>query len=234
MPDFSVLASVLYAFFSLFPNSQFHWLVIDLAAFSSFNKKLLLKLYDQDKSEVIESFWTNHSNQLQELPGNRFCLDQNQLLVVNRLQDLTSLKPSSGVIDNAKVIWETENVLREKKLNKLKSEESGMTTEFNDFKNQIEKLDEMLSSIVAKFRNEDEKPARSHFYDIRYSSCWILGLSLFSITLEVIMRQSDWLLLYLVSSGQTSRSKSPEGALGIQSNLDWIPRKVLRVPKKAS
>ena len=54
--DFSVLASVLDAFFSLFPNSQYHWLVIDLSAFSSFNKKLLLKLYDQDKSEVIESF----------------------------------------------------------------------------------------------------------------------------------------------------------------------------------
>ena len=115
-----------------------------------------------------------------------------------------------------------------------------MTTEFNDFKNQIEKLDEMLSSIVAKFRNPKMQKASK---EVTFTTSKILiiagfltiGLSLFS----------DYLGSYHAAVGlaltlfgffwpNIEVKKSPEGALGIQSNLGLdTQKKSLEYRKKS-
>lgn len=223
--SFSVLASVLDTFFSLFPNSQYHWLVIDLSVFTSFTKKLLLQLYQKDKSEVIETFWDVHFEGFQTLTGGRFCLNEKQMLVVKRLMELTDLSPTEGIVESAKTLWDAENVLRKNKFGKLEAEKTHMTTEFEDFKNQVTKLDQTLSLIVEAFRNPKRKNSTRQ---ISFSTSKILvfagiatmGLSLFSESLGSYHAASGLLLsLFGFFWPSVEIKKSAEGAIGLQSNL---------------
>jgi len=152
-------------------------------------------------------------------------LNEKQMLVVKRLMELTDLSPTEGIVESAKTLWDAENVLRKNKFGKLEAEKTHMTTEFEDFKNQVSKLDQTLSLIVEAFRNPKRKNSTRQ---ISFSTSKILvfagiatmGLSLFSESPGSYPAASGLLLsLFGFFWPSVEIKKSAEGAVGLQSNL---------------
>ena len=75
----ATLASVLDAFYEEFPDTEKHWIPVNLQIFNTFTKSLLKKVFDEYENEELSSFLTEYESILvkrvsfihyQMTPGN--------------------------------------------------------------------------------------------------------------------------------------------------------------------
>jgi len=149
--SFSVLASVLDAFFQLFPDSSFHWVPVNLQLFSWFNDRVLSRLFQDAELEGVREFLAGAENSLIS-NGDRVSLTNDAKLVTRRLIDLSHLEPASGLLEKARELWTLDLEKYGQKRSRIEGEKKNFSLDIQDTESEISNLSEVKESLVNNFR----------------------------------------------------------------------------------
>jgi len=148
----NVVATIVDAFISVFPNPNLHWIPIHLQALDSFSKDLCRKLFSQTETPDVLSFLENHEDQFNR-NGKVFSLTSENKLLTQRFMEIGGGECKEGFVDKAKAQWELDCEAAADKKGKMKQEQMSLAEEAVDLDGQIESLNALKQKILDDFKN---------------------------------------------------------------------------------
>ena len=114
----ATLASVLDAFYEEFPDTENHWIPVNLQIFNTFTKSLLKKVFDEYENEELSSFVKEHEGILVKR-GKFYSLSDDSRQLISRYMELSGSEIKENLLESVNRVWEEDQVeFRKKKGNK--------------------------------------------------------------------------------------------------------------------
>ena len=148
----NVVATIVGAFISVFPNPNLHWIPIHLQALDSFSKDLCRKLFSQTETPEVLAFLENHEGQFNR-NGKVFSLTSENKLLTQRFMEIGGGECKEGFIDKAKAQWELDRKAAAEKKGQIKQEQISLAEEAIDLDGQIESLNALKQKIMDDFKS---------------------------------------------------------------------------------
>ena len=171
-----VLASVLDKFMEFFPQSEKHWIPINLQLFASFSRDLLAKVFDEDRFELVDAFLTEHPEAF-SVNQNLYSLKEDPKLITRRLLELTEHEPLEGLSEKIAAQWQEDQVIFENQKTKLESERVAMEQEIDEIKEQITHFSKMRDQLIGDSSNPNAYRQKKNFTFSLSLPLIILGLT---------------------------------------------------------
>ena len=149
--SYAVLASVLDAFFQIFPDSSSHWVPVNLQLFSWFNDRVLSRLFQEAELEEVHKFLASTENSLVS-NGDRLSLTNDAKLVTRRLVELSHLEPRLGLLEKARELWTLDLEKYGLKRTRIEGEKKNFSQDIQETESEISSLSEVKESLVKNFR----------------------------------------------------------------------------------
>ena len=154
------LASVLDAFYDLFPDTDSHWIPINLQALNSFSKSLCKRVFSEFECEAILHFLSTHEDVF-EKRGKYFSISDNTRQLIQRYMELSDVEIKDGLLDSVSIAWEEDQVAMQERRSKIDVEESTFKSEIDEIKSQVSHFQELKNNIENSFKNpKRSKPKR--------------------------------------------------------------------------
>ena len=187
--EMTTLASVLDAFYEVFPDTENHWVPINLLAFNSFSKSLCKKVFDEFEYEQISLFLSKHE-QVFEKKGKIYSFNPNTKQLISRYMQLSSTEFKEGLSESIQTAWENDQVAFEQRKTKIESEKSVLNNEISEIQSQISHFQGLKKNIEDGVKDPNQnKPRRVVTFNMSFAlvvfGLIIVGASLFSDMLGV-------------------------------------------------
>lgn len=164
----TTLASVLDAFYDKFPDTENHWIPVNLQAFNSFSKSLCRKVFDEYEFERIVNFLPDYDHILDKR-GKNFCLTEETRQLVKRYMELSGTEIKPGLIESVQAVWESDQIEFQKRKAKIDSEQTDLNSEISDIQSQVTHFQNLKKNIEDSFRNpKKSKPKRVITFNISF------------------------------------------------------------------
>ena len=154
--EMATLASVLDAFYDIFPDTESHWIPINLQAFNSFSKSLCKKVFDEFEYEQICLFLANHE-QVYDKRGKFYCFTDESKQLITRYMELSGMEIKEALIDSVQGVWEKDQIAFQERKTKIESEKNDLNNEISDIQSQVSHFQNLKKNIEDGFN----KPKQS-------------------------------------------------------------------------
>ena len=142
----TTLASVLDAFYDLFPSIDSQWIPINLQAFNSFSKGLCKKVFDEVESEQVVEFIEANID-IFEKNGKQLCLANDIVLVIRRYMELTGLQEKESLRQDIINAWEEDQLAMKERKSKIDNEELNLKNEIEEINSQVSHFQSLKKDI---------------------------------------------------------------------------------------
>ena len=130
--EMATLASVLDAFYDEFPDTENHWIPINLQAFNSFTKALCRKVFDDYENEQLSNFFSNYDHII-EKRGKFFTLSASSKQLINRYMELSGTSIKEDLFELVNIVWEADQVDFQKRKVKIELNKQTLIMKFQIF-----------------------------------------------------------------------------------------------------
>ena len=152
----STIATIIDTFTSIFPNSNQHWIPVNLQIFDSFTKSLCRKLFNEMEYDEIILFLQEKDDTL-NITNKQYSLKDDIKLVTQRFIEIGGGAPKESIIENAKTEWIKYQEESTEKRSRLEQEKLNFEEEAFDAEKQIFSLDEMKKQLTDNFKNPSKQ-----------------------------------------------------------------------------
>ena len=152
----NVIATIVDTFNGIFPDSELHWIPVNLQALDSFTKDLCRNLFPEEEIPMVFAFIENHEDQI-IFTGKQMSLGPDAKLITQRFMEVGGGNPKDGFLENAAKQWELDSKAATDKRRRMEVEHTNLSEEAIDIANQVEELVLLKEKILDDFR----KPAKS-------------------------------------------------------------------------
>jgi hypothetical protein len=177
-------ATILDAFTETFPDSNQHWIPVNLQLFDSFTKELCNKLFnDVETSEVI-SFLEDRDDVL-TISNKQYSLIEDIKLVTKRFIEIGGGNPKEDLSEKAKTEWFKYQEDSIEKRNRLEQEKTNFEEEAYDTEKQIVSLDELKKQLFENHKNPQKQSSTREYSFSTSIILIVLGLSTIGASLFI-------------------------------------------------
>lgn len=173
--EFSTIATIIDAFTSIFPDSDSHWIPINLQLFDSFTKSLCKSLFDENEFNEIVSFLEEREDTL-VISNKQFTLTDDVKLVTQRFIEIGGGVPKENISDLAKAEWVKYQENSAEKRSRLEQEKINLEEEAFDAEKQIISLDELKNELLNNFKNPPKQISKREYTFSTSIILLVLGL----------------------------------------------------------
>jgi len=160
----NVIATILDAFASLFPDSNTHWVAVNLQALDSFTKDLCRELFNQVELPEVLSFIEDYEGQF-NITDKQYCLNSDAKLLTQRFMEIGGGDSKEGLVEKARLQWDLDRKEASEKRKLAEQEQLNLAEEALDIENQIESFKHLKSKAIENFKNPAKaKPTREYSF----------------------------------------------------------------------
>ena len=175
-------ATILDTFLSFFPDSDYHWIPVNLQIFESFTKDLCKRLFNETEADEIAAFIKAHEEEF-IVNGNQYSLKDDIKLVSQKFCEIGGGSPRDELLENAKIEWAKYQEEATEKRHRLEQEKVNLEEEAFNAEKQIISLDELKNQLLEEYKNPPEQKANR---ELSFTNSKILiGLGLLTIGLSL-------------------------------------------------
>jgi hypothetical protein len=171
----NVIATILDAFVSLFPDSSTHWIAVNLQALDSFTKDLCGKLFSQVELPEVLSFIENHEDAF-TITDKQFSLNSDAKLLTQRFMEIGGGGCKDGFVEKARLQWDLDREEASGKRKMAEQEQLNLAEEALDIENQIESFKHLKIKAVENFKNPEKRKTKREYSFSSNKFLIILGL----------------------------------------------------------
>ena len=150
--EMATLASVLDAFYDLFPDIENHWIPINLQCLNSFSKSLCRKVFNEFECESIFHILDSHE-QVFEKRGRYFSVTDEVCQLIQRYMELTGLNIKDGLLDSIRAAWDNDQTEMQARKNKISVEENNLKSEIEEIQSQVTHFQDLKNGIEENFKS---------------------------------------------------------------------------------
>ena len=154
----NVIATIVDAFLAIFPDSETHWVPVNLQALDSFTKDLCRKLFPEEERPKVFSFIENHEDQI-VFSGRQMSLTPDAKLLTQRFMEVGGGAPRDGFLEKAIKQWDLDSKAATDKRRRMELEHSNLSEEATDIASQVEDLVLLKEKIIDDFKNPSKSDA---------------------------------------------------------------------------
>jgi len=178
----NVIATILDAFVSLFPDSSTHWVAVNLQALDSFTKDLCGKLFSQIELPEVLSFIENQEDQF-NVTDKQYCLNSDAKLLTQRFMEIGGRECKDGLVEKARLQWDLDRKKASEKRKLAEQEQLNLAEEALDIENQIEAFKHLKSKAIEDFKNPAKAKATREYSFSSNKFLMLLGLGTITASL---------------------------------------------------
>jgi len=157
--ELATLASVLDLFYEKFPDTESHWIPVNMTAFNSFSKNLCRKVFDEFEYEQIFHFLKIHEDAFEQR-GKFYSLGNETRQLVTRYMELSGMEPQDGLHELIEKAWDEDQVAFEQRKAKIETEKADLDNEISDIKSQVTHFQGLKQNIEDGGKNPQQNKSR--------------------------------------------------------------------------
>ena len=162
----TTLASVVDAFYELFPNTDLHWIPINLQILNFFTKNLCRKIFDEFEYEDVCNFLDTRDDVFKS-NGKSFSIPDDTLLLIRRYMELNDIQIREGLVDRIREVWDNDQISRQKRKTTIETEKTNLENEIEDIQAQVSHFKQLKQGIEDGFKKPaSNKPQRVVTFNI--------------------------------------------------------------------
>lgn len=178
----NVIATILDAFASLFPDSNTHWVAVNLQALDSFTKDLCRELFNQVELPEVLSFIDDYEGQF-NITDKQYCLNSDAKLLTQRFMEIGGGDSKEGLVEKARLQWDLDRKEASEKRKLAEQEQLNLAEEALDIENQIESFKNLKSKAIENFKNPAKAKATREYSFSSNKFLTLLGLGTIAASL---------------------------------------------------
>ena len=155
----ATLASVLDLFYEKFPDTESHWIPVNMTAFNSFSKNLCRKVFDEFEYEQIFHFLKMHEDVFEQR-GKFYSLNEETKQLVTRYMELSGMEPQDGLHELIEKAWDKDQVAFQQRKAKIETERADLDNEISDIKSQVTHFQGLKQNIEDGGKNPQQNKSR--------------------------------------------------------------------------
>jgi hypothetical protein len=155
----ATLASVLDLFYDKFPDTESHWIPVNMTAFNSFSKNLCRKVFDEFEYEQIFHFLKVHEDAFEQR-GKFYSLNNETRQLVTRYMELSGMEPQDGLHELIEKAWDEDQVAFQQRKAKIETERVDLDNEISDIKSQVTHFQGLKQNIEDGGKNPQQNKSR--------------------------------------------------------------------------
>jgi len=156
----NVIATIVEAFIDIFPDSETHWVPVNLQALDSFTKDLCRKLFPEEERPKVFSFIEKHEDQI-VFSGRQMSLSPDAKLLTQRFMEVGGGMPKEGFVEKAIEQWRLDSESATDKRRRMELEQNNLSEEATDIASQVEGLVLLKEKIINDFNNPSKSNAKT-------------------------------------------------------------------------
>jgi hypothetical protein len=173
--EYTTTATIIDAFTSIFPDSDLHWIPVNLQLFDSFTKSLCKSLFDENEFNDIVSFLDERDDTL-SISNKQFSLTDDVKLVTQRFIEIGGGIPKENISELAKAEWLKYQENSSEKRSRLEQEKINLEEEAFDAEKQIISLDDLKNDLLNNFKNPPKQISKREYTFSTSVILLVLGL----------------------------------------------------------
>ena len=162
--QWSIHASVVDAFHSLFPSDSTHWIPLNLQLLQSFNSSVIQNLFTDDQAAQIIEFIENNTLLFAETHDN-LTLTEEAKVVTRRFMEVSGLTIIPGLDVSIRELWLKDLKYYNSRKSKLDEERENISTEIEETLLQVSSIKNAKDELVENFHNpRKNKPQKVYSF----------------------------------------------------------------------
>lgn len=162
--QWNIHASVVDAFYSLFPNDSTHWIPLNLQLLHSFDHTIIKNLFSDDQATEVIDFIDSHPHSLTET-NDKLSLTDEAKVVTRRFMEVSGLTIIPGLEVSIRELWLKDLKNYNYRKSKLDEERGNISTEIEETLKQVSSIKNAKDELVENFRNpKKNKPQKVYSF----------------------------------------------------------------------
>jgi hypothetical protein len=156
----NVIATIVDTFNGIFPDSETHWIPVNLQILESFTKDLCRNLFPEAEIPKVFSFIENHEDQI-IFVGKQMSLTPDAKLLTQRFMEVGGGNPRDGFVGKAIKQWKLDSKAGTEKRRRMELEHSNLNEEATDIASQVEEFVLLKAKIHDDFKNPSKAQSKT-------------------------------------------------------------------------
>ena len=157
--EMATLASVLDLFYEKFPDTESHWIPVNMTAFNSFSKNLCRKVFVEFEYEQIFHFLKIHEDAFEQR-DKLYSLNDETRQLVTRYMELSGMETQGGLHELIEKAWEEDQVAFQQRKATIETEKANLDNEFAEIKSQVSHFQGLKQNIEDGGKNPQQNKSR--------------------------------------------------------------------------
>ena len=157
-------ASVVDAFYSLFPNDSIHWIPLNLQLLHNFDHTIVKNLFSNDQATEVIDFIDSNPHSFTET-NDKLSLTDEAKIVTRRFMEVSGLTIIPGLEVSIRELWLRDLKNYNSRKSKLDEERGNISTEIEETLLQVSSIKNAKDELVENFRNpRKNKPQKVYSF----------------------------------------------------------------------
>jgi len=157
-------ASVVDAFYSLFPNDSTHWIPLNLQLLHNFDHTIVKNLFSNDQATEVIDFIDSNPHSFTET-NDKLSLTDEAKMVTRRFMEVSGLTIIPGLEVSIRELWLRDLKNYNSRKSKLDEERGNISTEIEETLLQVSSIKNAKDELVENFRNpRKNKPQKVYSF----------------------------------------------------------------------
>lgn len=156
----NVIATIVDTFNAIFPDSETHWIPVNLQALDSFTRDLCRNLFSDNELPMVFSFLADYEDQF-VFTGKQMNLNPDTKLITQRFMEVGGGKPKDDFVEKAVNQWKLDSIAATEKRRRMEVEHNNLSEEAIEIASQVEELVLLKEKILDDFRNPSKSNSKT-------------------------------------------------------------------------